>query len=410
VLLKCLTSLGYLSFDPDTMHYFPSLRVTSLGAWNPGWMYGMGDAASMLQEVHDVTGETVTLSMRSGQSIAIHPGSARQVLHCTEDGRRHTGATVRLQRRRGLACHASRSGNRAACRVRPLDGAVRGRARTAIDQAIAAIPQIRACGYSVAYASLFPDTGAVSMPMPPATDGAVLVLGVGGLSERIRRNEKAIARIMRNAISRRTSCDPAATDLPCRTDGCEPLDRIHGRRPLRLAAGSLQPATSPEISTMSAASIALQPNSCSTRRTMVRIAETDKAVTRGLSAGEIMFQYYPCRRARKRSRQEWLLRSTPTTSWRPPTRIHDIVAKGTPLNDVFAGALRTPARHLQGQGRTDAPVGPCVGTHDHHRHRRRRAADRQRHRARRAAAQGRPGSASATSATAPPASAPSTRR
>jgi hypothetical protein len=29
----------------------------------------------------------------------------------------------------------------------------------------------------------------------------VLVLGVGGLSERIRRNEKAIARIMRNAIT-----------------------------------------------------------------------------------------------------------------------------------------------------------------------------------------------------------------
>jgi TPP-dependent pyruvate/acetoin dehydrogenase alpha subunit len=28
-------------------------------------------------------------------------------------------------------------------------------------------------------------------------------------------------------------------------------------------------------------------------RTMVRINETDKAVTRGLSAGEIMFQYYP---------------------------------------------------------------------------------------------------------------------
>ena len=28
-------------------------------------------------------------------------------------------------------------------------------------------------------------------------------------------------------------------------------------------------------------------------RTMVRINESDKAVTRGLSAGEIMFQYYP---------------------------------------------------------------------------------------------------------------------
>ena len=35
VLLKYLTNLGYLPFDPDTMHYLPSLRVTSLGAWIP---------------------------------------------------------------------------------------------------------------------------------------------------------------------------------------------------------------------------------------------------------------------------------------------------------------------------------------------------------------------------------------
>ena len=78
VLLKYLTNLGYLSFDPDTMHYFPSLRVTSLGAWIPAALYGMGDAASMLQEVHDVTGETVTLSMRAGQAmrfIRVLPGS-----------------------------------------------------------------------------------------------------------------------------------------------------------------------------------------------------------------------------------------------------------------------------------------------------------------------------------------------
>ena len=32
-----------LSFDPDTMHYFPSLRVTSLGAWIPAALYGMAD-------------------------------------------------------------------------------------------------------------------------------------------------------------------------------------------------------------------------------------------------------------------------------------------------------------------------------------------------------------------------------
>jgi 2-oxoisovalerate dehydrogenase E1 component len=71
-------------------------------------------------------------------------------------------------------------------------------------------------------------------------------------------------------------------------------------------------------------------------RTMVRIAETDKAVTRGLSAGEIMFQYYPV------GGQEAISAGVAAalnaddfvaTTYRG---IHDIVAKGTPLNDVFA--------------------------------------------------------------------------
>jgi DNA-binding IclR family transcriptional regulator len=57
-------------------------------------------------------------------------------------------------------------------------------------------------GYAVAYASLFPDTGAVSMALPPASDGSVLVLGAGGLSDRIQRNEKPLARLMRSAITR----------------------------------------------------------------------------------------------------------------------------------------------------------------------------------------------------------------
>jgi DNA-binding IclR family transcriptional regulator len=150
--------------------------------------------------VHDVTGETVTLSMRSGQSmrfIRVLPGKFFIALKMDE------GTLAPLF---GSSVGAAWLATRPEAEIERLAESARSMARTrqtrtAIDQAIAAIPQIRACGYSVAYASLFPDTGAVSMPMPPATDGAVLVLGVGGLSERIRRNEKAIARIMRNAIT-----------------------------------------------------------------------------------------------------------------------------------------------------------------------------------------------------------------
>ncbi len=85
-------------------------------------------------------------------------------------------------------------------------------------------------------------------------------------------------------------------------------------------------------------------------RTMVRIAETDKAVQRGLSAGEIQFQYYPC------GGQEAIsagvsaaLRADDyvATTYRG---IHDTVAKGTPLDDVFAELYGRQAGSCKGKG------------------------------------------------------------
>jgi DNA-binding IclR family transcriptional regulator len=73
--------------------------------------------------------------------------------------------------------------------------------RTIIESAVQNVATARQRGYAVTYASLFPDTGAVAISLPPASDGNVLVLGVGGLQERIRRNERAIVRAMRSAIS-----------------------------------------------------------------------------------------------------------------------------------------------------------------------------------------------------------------
>ena len=200
VLLKYLTNLGYLSFDPDTMHYFPSLRVTSLGAWIPAALYGMGDAASMLQEVHDVTGETVTLSMRAGQAmrfIRVLPGSFFIALKMDE------GTVAPLF---GTSVGAAFLATRPPAEVERLAESARGMARTrvvrqAIDRTLESLSQVRSTGYSVTFASLFPDTGAISMALPPASDGNVLVLGVGGLSDRIRRNERTIARAIRSAIT-----------------------------------------------------------------------------------------------------------------------------------------------------------------------------------------------------------------
>ncbi|MAQ10706.1 MAG: hypothetical protein CMQ11_12895, partial [Gammaproteobacteria bacterium] len=77
-LLKSLVTLGYLTMDPNTVRYFPSLQVAKLGDWLPNVLLGGGNTLNMLNELHNLTGETVTLSMPnelSMQFITAIPGT-----------------------------------------------------------------------------------------------------------------------------------------------------------------------------------------------------------------------------------------------------------------------------------------------------------------------------------------------
>ena len=85
-------------------------------------------------------------------------------------------------------------------------------------------------------------------------------------------------------------------------------------------------------------------------RVMVRIAEADAAIQRGLSAGEIQFQYYPT------GGQEAIAGALSAvidpddhmcTTYRG---IHDIVAKGTPLTEVMAELYGKAAGTSKGKG------------------------------------------------------------
>jgi len=84
--------------------------------------------------------------------------------------------------------------------------------------------------------------------------------------------------------------------------------------------------------------------------TMVRIHEADKAIQRGLSAGELQFQYYPAGGqeaipagiAPHLSRDDYAV-----ITYRC---IHDIVAKGTPMNEIMAEMFGKAAGTSKGKG------------------------------------------------------------
>ncbi len=85
-------------------------------------------------------------------------------------------------------------------------------------------------------------------------------------------------------------------------------------------------------------------------KTMVRIAEADKAIQRGLSAGELQFQYYPAGGQEAISAGIAPLLRREDYAVITYRCIHDIVAKGTPLTEIMAEMYGKAAGTSKGKG------------------------------------------------------------
>lgn len=84
--------------------------------------------------------------------------------------------------------------------------------------------------------------------------------------------------------------------------------------------------------------------------TMVRIRECDRAIQRGLSAGELQFQYYPAGGQEAISAGIAPLLTVDDYAVITYRCIHDIVAKGTPLKEIIAEMYGKAAGTSKGKG------------------------------------------------------------
>ena len=65
VLLKTLTSLGYLNYDRSRRLYFPTNKVAALGAWIPDALFGSSGMLEMMRDAVNATSETLVLAKRN---------------------------------------------------------------------------------------------------------------------------------------------------------------------------------------------------------------------------------------------------------------------------------------------------------------------------------------------------------
>jgi DNA-binding IclR family transcriptional regulator len=212
-LLKSLVSLGYLVLNVRTLRYFPSLSVTRLGDWIPPVVLAAGDAFEILAEVHAATQETVTLSVQTDLSVSfvkVIPGTF----------------PISLRMKEGLMAPLFGSAVGTAILVRLPDeeiesliGRANSRARRKSERVDPAtvmcnVSDARQKGFTVFYDAVFPDTGAIAVPFPSPVEGFPMAIGVGGLRDRIRRNERTIYQAIRASLVRHVGRGAVRRSLP----------------------------------------------------------------------------------------------------------------------------------------------------------------------------------------------------
>lgn len=199
-LLKSLVVLGYLLVDRRTLLYFPSQSLTQLGDWIPSRVLVSGDAVNILEEVHAVTKETVTLTVQQDLAcrfLRVVPGAFPISLRLTEGFVAPLFASAV-----GTAIASQLHDDDIASLVERTNRRTRRRSeRVDLSKVMKGVLTTRDQGYVVVYDALFPDTGAIAAPFPSEANAFPMAIGVGGLRERIRRNEVAIVRTIRTSLA-----------------------------------------------------------------------------------------------------------------------------------------------------------------------------------------------------------------
>lgn len=197
MLLKSMTELGYLQLDRATFSYFPTIRVALLGDWLKSSALVSELVITAMRQLHEVTGETIFLStpddvvMRTSYFI---PGRLAVNLSA------HAGMVFPMTESAVGLCYLSTlPPGEVDLLIQRMNKLRRGRARIVASQVAERVSQIRKQGYAAVY-DILPSVGSVTMPVPSPLASVQQIIGIGGLDERVRAEEKNYVRLMKAAV------------------------------------------------------------------------------------------------------------------------------------------------------------------------------------------------------------------
>ncbi|NML05864.1 IclR family transcriptional regulator [Sphingomonas sp. G-3-2-10] len=199
-LLKSMVIEGYLNYNRTTRTYLPTMQVASLGSWLYGHVASGSDYSSLIDELFQLTDETVVLVTQNDLFIQYmmmrvpdHPhkrppnrGEMRLMLDAT------SGMALMSQMRDQEIDKIYRYSNY--YELNPDR-------RITLDDVMRRIRWIRHTGYCYWPEHPVPGIASIAMPLGDSIHGIPLVLGIGGTTERLSRRRAELVELMRTKIA-----------------------------------------------------------------------------------------------------------------------------------------------------------------------------------------------------------------
>lgn len=209
-LLKTMVAGGYLVLSTQDKTYAPSLRLVRFGRWISECYPAEEKLRAIVQEMHDQTGEIVTLTMQNDCYMQIMDVARGD----DEDPLLNVGSKVPVL---GSAIGSAALTTKSKGEIRKLVARARYQRAMAdeihgIGPLIERLQRCRVTGYASRQTrrpargragAMATDYMSIAMTLPSRQGGASVVLGLAGPAQQVQANEWRIVSLMRATIDRR---------------------------------------------------------------------------------------------------------------------------------------------------------------------------------------------------------------
>lgn len=199
-LVKSLVRMGYLNFNRTARTYFPTTKVATLGDWINADIYAGGKLLQMIEKVHRLTGETVTLVAQNDVNVQYLKviDSIHAVRYHFPEGSMRLITNVSA----GFALMSRLDDAQIERLCRAVNAQTEDRTKRVVASSIRQrVAEVRKLGYCFLVGMPFAEGGAISMALPEEVRGIPLAVAVGGTKDRITSSKAAIVAALTAVIA-----------------------------------------------------------------------------------------------------------------------------------------------------------------------------------------------------------------